>query len=291
MTTPDTPSLKPTAGQPFPELAAQFDYEKVPRVPVEMTGIEEREGVTLHDVSYAGVGNQRRILTYLLQPPGEGPFPVVMYVHPAPGSRETFLDEALELGRAGVASLLIQAPWAEGEAWARTLTTPAYTREVYTTLVKDLRRGVDFLLARPETDGARLAYVGHSFGALFGGVLAGVEKRIKAFVLMSGAPSFTDVAVANMPSLKGEALEQYAQAMAPIDPLQYIGHAAPSRLFFQFGRKDEVFSAEQFERYAQAASEPRRVEWYDANHFLEGSPARQDRLEWLKAQLSRPFDA
>jgi pimeloyl-ACP methyl ester carboxylesterase len=211
-----------------------------------------------------------------------------MYIHPAPGSRETFLDEALQLGREGIASRLIQAPWAEGEAWARTLTTPEYTRAVYTAFVKDLRRGVDFLLARPETNGACLAYVGHSFGALFGGVLAGVEKRLMAFVLMAGAPSFTDVAVANMPSLKGEALELYAQAMAPIDPVHYVRHAAPSGLFFQCGRKDEAFSSEQFERLAQAASEPKRVKWYDAGHSFENGLGRQDRLEWLEAQLSGP---
>ncbi len=291
MTSPDSPSSKPAADRPFRELAAQFDYERSPRLPVEMTGIEPRDGVTLHDVSYAGVGNQRRILTYLIQPTGEGPFPAVIYVHPAPGSRETFLEEALQLGREGVASLLIQAPWAEGQAWASTLTTPQYTREVYTTFVKDLRRGVDFLQTRPEIDGARLAYVGHSFGALFGGVLAGVEKRLVAFVLMAGVPSFTDVAQVNMPGLKGEALELYAQAMGPIDPLHYVRHAAPASLFFQFGRKDEAFTAEQFERLAQAAGEPRRVEWYDAGHFFENGAGRQDRLEWLKAQLSGPAGA
>jgi hypothetical protein len=31
-----------------------------------------------------------------------------------------------------------------------------------------------------------VAYVGHSYGATFGGVIAGVEHRISAFVLMAG---------------------------------------------------------------------------------------------------------
>ena len=41
------------------------------------------------------------------------------------------------------------------------------------------------LIARDDVDPERLGYVGHSLGATWGGALAGVEKRVKAFVLMS----------------------------------------------------------------------------------------------------------
>ena len=94
----------------------------------------------------------------------------------------------------------------EAEAWGKTMGEPEHDRQEHTKTTIDLLRAVDLLTSRSEVDAGRIGYVGHSFGALFGGILAGVEKRIKAFVLMSGVGSFTDVAVANIPTLKGKAL-------------------------------------------------------------------------------------
>jgi hypothetical protein len=61
--------------------------------------------------------------------------------------------------------------------------------------------------------------VGHSFGAIFGGILSGVEKRVKAFVLMAGTGSFTGVAVLNIPDLSGQRLENYSTTLDSIDPI------------------------------------------------------------------------
>ena len=130
----------------------------------------------------------------------------------------------------------------------------------------------------------RIGYVGHSLGALFGGVLSGVEKRIQAFALMAGTGSFTDVAVLSMPFLQGQVLEEYAQAMTRIDPVYYVSHAAPSALLFQFGLQDEAFPREKVVGFAEAGSEPKLVQWYDAGHYLN-QEARGDRIEWLRTRL------
>jgi cephalosporin-C deacetylase-like acetyl esterase len=50
----------------------------------------------------------------------------------------------------------------------------------------DLRRAVDLMLSRSDVDKSRIAYVGHSYGAMLGGILTAVEKRIKTFVLLGG---------------------------------------------------------------------------------------------------------
>jgi len=201
------------------------------------------------------------------------------------GNRTTFLDEAVALGDLGAASLVVEAPWADGEAFARSLGSPDHNRDVFIGIVKDLRRAVHCVASRPGTDATRLGFIGHSFGALCGGVIAGIEKRVGSFVLMAGAPSFADVAVANMPSLRGEALATYQQVMAPIDPLWYVGHAAPSALFFQFGRRDVFFGSDLAVRFAEAGSEPKRVAWYDADHYLQNPDARKDRIDWLSSRL------
>ena len=56
----------------------------------------------------------------------------------------------------------------------------------------EVRRALDLLLSQPQVDAKRLAFVGHDYGAIFGGIVAGVEKRVKACVLMAGMGNFSD---------------------------------------------------------------------------------------------------
>ena len=269
----------------FDELVSQFNYDRSEPLKVKAVGEERRDGVSIQDVSYTSSGDER-VQAYWLAPVGAGPFPGVVFVHPAPGDRTTFLEEAVLLGKHGMASLVVEAPWAQGEVFGPKLAEPEVAREAFTRVVKDLRRSVEFLVSHPEIDASRLAYIGHSFGALVGGVLAGVEKRIRAFVLMAGTGSFIDVVALNMPFLEGPVLEHYAQVIAPIDPIHYVARAAPAALFFQFGRQDD-FTQEQFERVAEAASEPKLVKWYDTDHYFQIAEAQKDRLDWLQTRLRK----
>ena len=52
------------------------------------------------------------------------------------------------------------------------------------------RRALDWLLQQPGVDAKRIAYVGHSYGGIAGGVLAGVEPRISTFLLIGAIPSY-----------------------------------------------------------------------------------------------------
>lgn len=274
--------LPPSVGS-FEELLSIFSYDRELQLDLEETSIEHRNGIAVHDIRYASLANGV-VSAYLVTPPGTGPYPAIVFVHPAPGSRETFLDEALYHAQQGSLSLLIEAPWARGEDWGRTLGQPESDRRAYIEIAIDLQRAVDLLTSLPDVDANRIGYVGHSFGALFGGVLSGIEKRIQAFALMSGTGSFTDVAVLSMPFLQGHALEAYTQAMTRIDPIYYVRRAAPSALYFQFGLQDEAFPREKVVAFAHAGSEPKLVKWYDADHFLNDE-ARSDRIEWLRTQL------
>lgn len=55
---------------------------------------------------------------------------------------------------------------------------------------------------------------------------------------MAGVGSFNDVALLNIPDLKGEKLDRFRKTMHDIDPIHYVNHAAPSSLFYQFGTHD-----------------------------------------------------
>lgn len=265
-----------------------FDYDGTAPLEPEDMGAEERNGVLVHDSSFADAHGSR-ISAYWLVPPGRDRFPAVLYVHPAPGDRSTFFEEGVRLGGMGIASLLVEAPWAAGEAFARSLGTPEQNRALFVGIVRDLRRAVDFAIAQPGTDATKLGYVGHSFGALVGGVLAGVEPRLRALVLMAGAPSFADVAVANIPTLSGEALEHYRRVMAPVDPVRFVAAEHASPIFLQFGERDEFFGEEASRRLADAASEPKLVRWYETDHYFMSEEAKRDRVEWLHAELGSGY--
>jgi dipeptidyl aminopeptidase/acylaminoacyl peptidase len=259
-----------------------FSYNQKDQQFVEEEGIESQSGIYVHDISYPGL-KEGRIRAYLVAPAGEGPFPGIIFVHPGPGSRSSFLDEAMTLARANAICLLIDAPWANGaEFGKRASGRPEDVRDWFIEIAIDLRRAVDLISSLPYADINRIAYVGHSMGALFGGILSGVDKRIKAGVLMAGVGSFTDVAHLNMPALAGEELEKYKQIMEPIDPIRHIKNAAPSALFFQFGRLDAFFPRQKFLDYYGAASEPKSIQWYDADHYSLNEVGRTDRIKWLR---------
>lgn len=276
--------LPPSIGS-FKDLISIFDYNKKSPLNVEESSVEHRNGVSVRDISYASLADGR-VRAYLVMPSGNGPFAGIIFMHPGPGNRSSFLDEAITLAKMGAVSLLIDAPWAYPEFGERALKmTAEELRNMFVQTAMDIRRGVDLIQSTPGVDAKRIGYVGHSFGALLGGVLSGVEKRIKAHVLMAGTGSFTDVAVLNMPDLKGRRLEEYRQTMEPIDPIHYVGHAAPSALFFQFGLQDVFYPKEKFLDYYDAGSEPKSIQWYDADHYRLNEEGRSDRIEWMGTQL------
>jgi len=259
-----------------------FSYDQKAPLNREEVGIEYRNGISVHDISYAGLKGGR-IRAYLVVPPGNGPFAGVIFVHPGPGSRSSFLDEAITLAKAKVTCLLIGAPWANGpEFGKRASGRPEDVRDWFIEIAIDLRRAIDLISSLPNVDINRIAFVGHSLGALFGGILSGVDKRIRASVLMAGVGSFTDVALLNMPNLSGGELEKYEKIMEPIDPERQIKNAASSALLFQFGLQDVFFPRLKSLDYYEAGSEPKSIRWYNADHYSLNEVGRSDRIEWLK---------
>jgi cephalosporin-C deacetylase-like acetyl esterase len=275
----------PSSAGSFEDMMRIFEYDRGLPLNVEDEGVEYRDGISVHDLSYAGLAG-KRISAYLVRPSSKDALAGLVFVHPAPGSRSSFLDEAATLARMGAASLLINAPWAYAEFGEQALKMRAEDiRNIFVQATREIRRGVDLILAQGTVDENRIGYVGHSLGALLGGILSGVERRIRAFVLIAGTGSFTDVALLNMPDLKGQRLKEYRRTMEPIDPVYYVSRAAPSALFFQFGLHDLFFPRQKFLDYYEAGSEPKSIRWYEADHHRLNEEGRFDRTEWLRTQL------
>ncbi len=283
------PTYTPAPPIPIADLRPLFDYDSEAGLDVEEVGIEHYEQIVVHDFSYASpMGG--RATAYLVLPSGEGPFAGILFAHPGDGSRDSFLDEALTLAQAGVVSLLVDSPWARPEPWQRDLEyNPTNDRDMYTQEIIDLRRAVDVLISREEVDPERIGFIGHSYGAHVGGVLSGVETRIKAYVFMAGVPSRSDRIPRHITSALPD-LSAYLEATRPFDAIHYVGHAAPAALFFQCARQDEIIAKDTSRRYSEAGSQPKQITWYDTGHSLDDQ-ARLDRARWLAGYIELDVSA
>ena len=265
-----------------------FDYEAP--FPVEITekSVEEADGYTIHDISYPSP-KSGDVPAYLVVPEGPGPFAGIILMHGSSGSRETLVPLAEDLVHTGAVVLTISGPSARipGRDW---ITFTPQDREEQIQLMVDLRRGVDLLAQHEKVDPSRLGYIGYSYGAAMGGLLAGIEPRIKAYGLMVGdgglVNHFTNegAPVGGFETIGSEARTRWLEAMEPIEPIYYVGHASPSALFFQNARYDGSVSEADALAYQAAGSEPKKVQWYDSGHGLPPQ-AYIDMVDWLAEQI------
>jgi dienelactone hydrolase len=207
----------------------------------------------------------------LFVPSGRGPFAGLIVQHGLPGSKEEWTSNAEELARLGAVVLAIDAPFARrgGEPIAFTRRDRAEQIQ----LIVDLRRAVDLLRARADVDDDRIAYLGYSYGAAMGGLLAGAEHRIAAFVLMSGdgglIEHFSGREDRSGPlfALSPARRKAWLAAMRPIEPLTWVKRATAPILFLS-GRRDHLVPPRDAARYQRAAPQPKEIRWYDSDHFL-----------------------
>ena len=268
-----------------------FDYDAKAPLDIHDKIIEEFDGGSLHDMTYVSPKGGP-VAAYLVVPKGKGPFAAVLFGHWGNGTRTEFIPQARLYARAGAVSLLPDYPWDRPQPWHKTpnhYDKPELDREIEIQAVLELRRGIDLLLARPDVDPKRLAYVGHSYGAQWGSILSAVDKRMKTSVLMAGVAEIGDIFLrGNDPGIielrksrpPGQ-FERYAQIAGEIDALHFVGHAAPIPLLFQFANFEQLFDKTSMEHYATTATDPKKVLYYDAGHDLNDPQALQDRYDWL----------
>lgn len=276
-----------------PGNSQNFDYDSKLPLDTEDVGVEFRGPVGVYDFSYASPKGGR-VPAYLVLPQGKGPFAAVIWGHwcwqnSEFRNRKEFLEEALAIAPSGVASLLLDFPIARpGYVEEKDPLSDKQIDELVQEVV-DIRRAADLLLARPFVDPKRLAYVGHSCGATAGGIVSGVDKRFRAFVLMAGGLS-------DEIELKSPEFQEFRQKLGPekvdafvakyswADPGKYISRAAPAVLLLQYATQEKFLTPESAKATAALASEPKQFKLYDAPHALNAE-ARRDRIAFLAEQL------
>jgi dienelactone hydrolase len=270
-----------SAPRPPLPAAGLFDYDRsAPLALVDRGRVNRDSPIVVRDISFASRG--RRVRAFLVLPPGRGPFPAVVYAHGSGEDRLAFVGVAAWIVARGAVAMTVDQPSELGpNPQPDALTALRQQRDRTARSIVDFRRAVDVLVSLPQVDDGRIGFVGFSAGARIGAILAGVERRLDAFVLMSGGASpVRDYVAPLQPGLRPQA----SALLGTIDPLRYVARAAPASLLFQNGRRDEIVPRRALEALARAGSEPKRVRWYDAGHGLDVQAFR-DQLDWLSKRL------
>jgi cephalosporin-C deacetylase-like acetyl esterase len=272
--------------------AGHFDYSATAALDIKEVSVQQRAGVSVHDITYSSPKGGS-VPAYLVAPNGPGKFAAILWGHwlmpnSPTANREEFLNEAVALAPSGVVSLLIDTPQ------ARPGFKPAPNSTLIAQQVIDLRRGIDLLLSRPDVDAKRIAYVGHSWDAGTGAILDGVDKRVAAFVFMSGPQSNREYVLDSdsprMISARKEMdmtkVEQTMQANAWADPGSYAKQLGPAPALFQYGLQDEEWvPLKDAKDYAAMSSGPKEIKFYACGHALNAE-ARLDRVKFLQQHLA-----
>lgn len=283
-----------------PELLRHFEYDQRAPVNVKQISVKYLEHANVYDITYdspkGGV-----VPAYLVVPKGKGPFAAVIWGHwywdnSSMRNRKQFLDEAVVLAQAGVVSLLPDGPVARpGHVTSKEPLNEEQTVDLVQAVV-DMRRGVDLLLARRDVDPKRIAFVGHSYNAMVGAFLSGIDRRFKAFVLMAG-PMSDEI------DLKSKEFQEYRRKVGAekfdaftakyywLDEGKYVAHAAPAFVFLQYASQEKFLNPDRAREYEKIVSEPKLLKIYDAPHALNAE-ARRERIQFLTEQLKlKPLPA
>ena len=213
--------------------------------------------------------------------------PGIVVMHGMPGTARNVALTGQLLAEHGAVVIAIDAPFARRGGQPLRFITEDRSEQIQ--LIKDLQRAVDVLRARPNVDDDRVAYVGFSYGGAMGALFVGVERRLKAAVLVVGdgglVSHMTGPEDLNfMSGLSCATRVSWFRAMTPIEPIRFIAHASPTPLLLQSGRLDALVPVADAENLQTAAPEPKTIRWYDAGHGLN-EQATFDRMDWLHQQI------
>lgn len=259
------------------------DVSYSPQEPLALqeSPVKDLGSAKLLDISYASPRGGR-VNAYAVIPNAAAPGAGIVWQHWGQGDRSSLLPEAIVMARRGAASILINSP--TNRPNPPEVKTAEESLALWLQDVVDIRRAADTLVQHYGVPVTRLAYVGHSYGATLGGVVALAERRFRALVLMGGYASISDTLLHPKNGSQGD--KHLAEIFSAIDAERFIGQAAPAALLLQFARYDRFVTEDQANRFAKATSAPKLVRWYDCGHEFNDSQSATDRQDWLAQQLS-----
>jgi uncharacterized protein len=274
------------------EDRAVFSYDVNAPLNLQKTAISTTVGVELSTISFSSPDGglvSGKMWDPVTRP---GLRPAVILMHGLPGDENSMSGLAQQYAQFGAVTMTIGAPWNRRGA-PPYLTLTEQDRFEQIQIIKDLQRAVDVLRSLPNVDDDRIAFVGGSWGGATGALFVGIERRLKTAVLIVGHSGQVSLATGPHGYLLNSGLPcsmraAWKRAMAPIEPIRFVGNANIP-LLMQNGTLDEYVPNANAEELHAAAKEPKEVRWYVATHSLN-QDAVVDRIKWLydKIGLNAP---
>lgn len=222
---------------------------------------------------------------FLVRPLTPPAGPAVIFLHwfdEAPNAnRSQFVDEAKDLARRGVVSILPQLTF----PWSEPPTDIESDVDRIGSEVSWLQRVHSLLLEVDGVDPANVAVVGHDFGAMYG-ILLLKAIQARCAVLIAPTARWADWFLSFWP-ISSDRFD-YMRALDQVDPIGAIG-ASGCPVLFQFGVKDFYIAPMTASELLQAALEPKKLLNYETDHGMTVEQVRIDRSDYLIKALSLKF--
>ena len=278
----DFSAARPVDDAAFKIYRDMYAYDPTPLNATAQAMADPSLDWTREKVTFNAAYDGERMSAYLFLPKHtKPPYQAVVFF---PSARVNFLSSSADLGDMSFVDFVIKSGRAviypvyqklyERRAKVVTLPGPTLQREVLVDWRKDVGRSIDYLETRDDIDKNRLAYLGVSQGSAYGVVLAALEDRLKAVVLLDGG------------------MFQQTAGLAGLDQVDFAPRLTKPVLMVN-GRYDATFPYETaqlplFRMLGTAAADKRHVV-FDTPHDvrLRRTDLVREVLDWYDKYLGR----
>ena len=258
-----------------------FDYDRAAPLNYSEKQADVWRGVHVDSCNFESQGG--KATGFVVRPDAAGRHPAIIWMHS--GGPLNWLGDAVLMAQAGAVSLIIDPPSQGNE-------TPQAARESMIDSVIAIRRAVDVLQSREDVDPKRIAYVGHSYGAMMGADAVATDARFKAAVFEVGLLGM-DVHIgtsphpwaAGMRKQLGDKLPAYLAAIEPLNASHFLPGAHAVSLLFQSAHYDPGVPEKDALDFFNVAKEPKQLKWYPTARDVSDMSAVADRARFLAARL------
>jgi len=271
---------KPVSDEIYEIYKRLYAYDRTELNPV-IESVEEGDYWKKEKIFFnAGYGNER-MFAYLLTPKNVGrPYQTIVYF---PGSQVIHLRSSENKILAGITGPVVKSgravmypiykgTYERGDGLDSDYPdTSNFYRDHVIQWSKDLGRSIDYLETRSDIDINNLAYLGVSWGAIYGALLPAIEKRLKVNILWAGG----------FPIQK---------SLPEVDPINFVSRVTIPTLMLN-GRYDHFIALEKsiapmYHLLGTPEKDKRQV-IFDTGHALPGNQALKEVFDWLDRYLGR----
>lgn len=255
-------------------LGEVFGYDKNLPFNIEKTVLRENTSTITYSIYYDSAHDQR-VPAQLTVPKGDGPFPVIIFMHGHGMKKDLGAMGDVLLGQKKYAMFSIDVQYRNERSRSGHDIISQYiysSRDAFIQTVIDNMRGIDYLETLDNIDTNRIGVMGLSMGTFIGSVLFSRDDRIRVGAFGVGGGNWQKVGEKSffgpLYALKqsGRSIEEIFKAFAVVDPLNHAYLTQGRPVLMVNGRLDELVPAEAALALYEGFGEPKRLIWFDGGH-------------------------